>query len=171
MIGEEDSNMRDGKSSLLKKCIAALPALFVMGMIFYFSSKTSQQSTEQSQAVSEGILHVSHLLAYFGVPEGAIPEVAEIIEVGIRKIGHFSEFAILGAVLYYAFSAWTLTWRCRAMLTGIVGVLYAASDEIHQMFVPGRGPAVYDVLIDAAGIGTALCLIFIFGYKRTSERR
>ena len=33
----------------------------------------------------------------------------------------------------------------------IVCVLYAISDEVHQMFVPGRGPGIKDVLIDSAG--------------------
>ena len=43
----------------------------------------------------------------------------------------------------------------RALLAAAV---YAASDEIHQAFVPGRGPAVTDVLLDSAG---ALCGILI----------
>jgi VanZ family protein len=43
-----------------------------------------------------------------------------------------------------------------------VCMLYAASDEVHQIFIPGRGAQVKDVLIDSAGafvgIGIALAL-------------
>ncbi len=37
------------------------------------------------------------------------------------------------------------------MLSLMICILYAISDEVHQSFVPGRGPGVMDVLIDSAG--------------------
>ena len=43
---------------------------------------------------------------------------------------------------------WRLIW--------LLAILYAASDEFHQSFVPGRGPSVIDVGIDAIGAGLGL---------------
>ena len=38
------------------------------------------------------------------------------------------------------------------VFTMVIGIAYAISDEIHQIFVPMRGPVITDVLIDAVGV-------------------
>lgn len=43
----------------------------------------------------------------------------------------------------------------------LVGVLYAASDEFHQSFVPGRGPSIVDVGIDSLGVLTGILAVLI----------
>ena len=84
----------------------------------------------------------------------------------LRKIAHMVEFGILTAFIIRAcrrtWSHWTLVTLCWA--AGLSSVLYAASDEIHQAFVPGRGPSVDDVVIDACGV--ALYLVFYVGYSK-----
>ena len=62
----------------------------------------------------------------------------------LRKVAHAAEYAVLGALLTRA------TGRPR--LAFVLGVLYAASDELHQLAVPGRHGAPLDVAIDAAGV-------------------
>ena len=51
-----------------------------------------------------------------------------------------------------------ITWRT-AVVAVLVSVLYGASDEVHQMFVPGRTAAWDDLLADAVGacVGASLC--------------
>ena len=49
-------------------------------------------------------------------------------------------------------------------ITGIICVAYAALDEYHQMFVPGRSAEVRDVLIDSIGIFAGVILVRIIGY-------
>jgi VanZ family protein len=68
----------------------------------------------------------------------------------LRKIAHFCEYAVLGLLLMRA------TRREGAALG--LGVLYAASDELHQHFVPGRQAAVRDVAVDAAGVLAGILL-------------
>jgi VanZ family protein len=57
------------------------------------------------------------------------------------------------------------SWRLagRALLWVM---LYAATDEFHQLFVPSREAAVTDVLIDTAGGALALCLLWSIGHWR-----
>jgi VanZ family protein len=62
----------------------------------------------------------------------------------LRKAAHITEYAILGALLYRAFRR-----EAPALATGIV---YAASDELHQHFVRGRHASPVDVAIDALGL-------------------
>jgi len=62
--------------------------------------------------------------------------------------------------------------RWAVVAVGIVAA-YAALDEFHQSFVPGRGAAVADVLLDTAG-GVAAQLIaalfLLWGDIRTHRR-
>jgi VanZ family protein len=68
----------------------------------------------------------------------------------LRKLAHAAEYAVLGALLARATGSPRLAFA--------LAVLYAASDELHQHFVPGRHGVPLDVAIDAAGalIGVTL---------------
>ncbi|MFH1171425.1 MAG: VanZ family protein, partial [bacterium] len=47
-------------------------------------------------------------------------------------------------------------------LAGALSILYAASDELHQTFVPGRQGTLWDVVIDGFGIAVVLLLWWRF---------
>ena len=68
----------------------------------------------------------------------------------LRKLAHTAEYAILGALLVRATG--------RAWPAFGLGVLYAASDEIHQTFVSGRHGSPVDVAIDAVGVAIGIAL-------------
>jgi VanZ family protein len=71
----------------------------------------------------------------------------------VRKGAHVFEYFIFSVLLLAAIRnrrAWRLKW---ALLAVAIVFVYACSDEFHQIFVPGRGPAVRDVMLDTfAGI-------------------
>ena len=62
--------------------------------------------------------------------------------------------------------------RRAVILSSLFVMLYAVSDEIHQIFVPGRGPLVTDVLIDTVAglIGIAL-LYQVIKFRRYRRSR
>lgn len=62
----------------------------------------------------------------------------------LRKLAHAAEYAVLGALLARALQRPLLAWT--------IGLLYAASDEVHQHFVSGRHASPVDVAIDAVGV-------------------
>jgi VanZ family protein len=68
----------------------------------------------------------------------------------LRKLGHAGEFAVLGALLARALRS---AWPAFAL-----GAVYAISDEVHQVFVPGRAGSVLDVGIDAVGVALGVVL-------------
>lgn len=77
----------------------------------------------------------------------------------LRKLAHFTEFACLGALL-----AWLLGMLCKPLPFALLfGFLVASIDETIQYFVPNRGPAFKDVLIDTAGALVGISLLFL-GY-------
>ena len=107
-----------------------VPVLIQMGLIFYFSSQPGG----------------SPALEQFPLPAG---------------LGHFLGYGLLGLLLYRAFNDGFASWSITATLRAFfVGLFYAISDEVHQLFVPGREASVFDLLIDAAGLVIALVAIF-----------
>ena len=77
----------------------------------------------------------------------AIPDLGtglDTWDLVLRKLAHGAEYALLGALLLRAVGAE------RPALA--LGIAYAASDEVHQLFVAGRHGSPVDVLIDAVGV-------------------
>lgn len=118
-----------------------------MGLIFLFSADSD--SGLKSGGLLEPILE---LLASLTGPLG--PQARETLHLLLRKGAHFSEYAVL-ALLW----AGVLPQRPRRLILAFaLTVAYAATDELHQAFVPNRGPSPVDVLIDASGAAVALTL-------------
>ena len=77
------------------------------------------------------------------------PTLRQGIPVAIYKLAHMLVFGVLGVLVAGAIRHVNMP---RTSLWALVTVvLYAISDEIHQAFVPGRQPALLDVVIDAVG--------------------
>ena len=70
---------------------------------------------------------------------------------GFDKVAHFAAYALLAWLLIFA----TERSRLPLALAVVLALLYGATDEIHQMFVPGRSPDVLDWFADAAGVAAA----------------
>ena len=73
----------------------------------------------------------------------------------LRKMGHFSEFAVLGWLLSWLMGMLDKPWY----LSAICGAAAASIDETIQLFVPGRHGCVTDVLIDCTGVLTGVALL------------
>lgn len=112
-----------------------------MAAIFYFSSQPAVQSSGQSSAVTLLLQRLLHTEA--------------ITNHMVRKTAHFIEFAGLGFLttcsVYLSFN--------KRYLGVIIASLYAATDEIHQIFVDGRSCQLTDWMLDTVGIITG-ALIF-----------
>ena len=83
------------------------------------------------------------------------------------RFGQSTLVSKLAHVIEYAIQAWLIQWarggrnRQRVeWLSWLIAVLYAATDEFHQSFTPGRTPSVTDVMIDSFGaaIGVGLAV-------------
>lgn len=115
---------------------------------------------------------ISHFIAdLFGGEQGATEEGHHLV----RKLAHFSEFAALGAVFWLLSGEYTKDRAKRAISAAFVGIFVPLSDETIQIF-SGRGPAITDVWIDAAGYATgavltALILFFRFRSKAQAPEK
>ncbi|MCR5502841.1 MAG: VanZ family protein [Lachnospiraceae bacterium] len=135
-----------------------------MGSIFYMSSKDSDESTVFSSAISM-IIRQFTLRDFNDLEKEEKESLVSEIDPSIREIAHLMEYLILGFLI--TADAFLITGLCGKrgirirLIAFLVAVLYALSDEIHQIFVPGRAFEWTDLLVDSLGalIGCAL------GYK------
>jgi VanZ family protein len=97
-------------------------------------------------------------MIYFLSSRPDLPHIQKVwLEMLLRKLAHFAEYVVLGALLTRAAG---LKGLRGVALGAVLGALYAASDEWHQTFVPGRKGNLWDVLLDstAALVGAYLWL-------------
>ncbi|MGH9787600.1 MAG: VanZ family protein [Candidatus Acidiferrales bacterium] len=91
------------------------------------------------------------------------------INAVIRKLGHVTEYFILGLLLRRALrrgrdAAWRWSW---ALGTFALGGAWAGLDELHQRFERGRGSSVLDVGWDSLGLLLALALLYILARRKS----
>jgi VanZ family protein len=92
-----------------------------------------------------------------------------VVEFFIRKGGHVSEYLILAFLSAQTLTATRLSRPALAGITMLFSVLYAASDEWHQTFVPNRTGHPIDVGVDS--IGALLGLLLVLLFTRSKSRR
>jgi VanZ family protein len=125
----------------LRLIISWVALLSWMIIIFVYSSKNGTESDKQSALV----IYVFNAL---GIDlNGMLGDLATFI---VRKTAHFTEYLILFSLAYNVFRNYL-----NKKVSIICGILltfgYACTDEVHQLFVPGRTGKFRDVLIDTSG--------------------
>ncbi len=80
------------------------------------------------------------------------------LDVALKKAGHALLYGVLARLYLYALGGPRPPSPPRGGLAWFLTLLYAISDEVHQAFVPGRTPSIWDVLIDGIGGGLPLPL-------------
>jgi VanZ family protein len=104
------------------------------------------------------------------------PEISEeklaLVHFVTRKTAHFLEYALLALLAARAFSTSSQLFFQRRwfLISLLLIVLYALSDEYHQSFVQGRDASIYDSFIDMSG-GLAALLLYALWQKRAMTRR
>lgn len=124
-----------------------------MCVIFMFSMQNGQESSSTSGKVIEllgTILHMDLTHSTF------ITTISFIV----RKCAHMFSYFVLGILAYRTV---VLIRKDRVYLySGFITVLYALSDEFHQLFIPGRTGSLKDVCIDSIGMLIGFLCIYIF---------
>jgi VanZ family protein len=137
-----------------------LPVAIWLGVI-YFNS-TDYMSAEHTSRIIEPLLR--------WLRPGISPEAIEQVQFFVRKSAHLIEYAILTMLLWRVIVRGTNPERKMALLSvnvWLAATLIGACDEYHQSFVPSRGAAWGDVLIDSGG---AIFGLLVAARKRKTER-
>lgn len=139
--------------------ILVLLLILTFGMIFNFSNQDSEKSGSTSQKVTEAITKDIKSIQKLNKNEKA--KIIDKIEDVIRKIAHFSLYALIGFLLMALFSTYNINEKNKIISTIIIGAIYAISDEFHQSFIPGRSGQVSDVFLDTLGVAVGGLFILL----------
>ncbi len=137
-----------------RSAIISWIAVFLwMAVIFALSAQPATESNRLSKGITEAVIDtIEKVVPIDDVKADAFNNI-------LRKNAHFFAYLLLGGLVLNALRvSWSTAWANRVMVALLICALYAVSDEIHQIFVPGRGAQVKDVLIDISGavFGVAL---------------
>lgn len=129
-----------------------------MSLIFYLSAQPAMESKALSEGATEIVVEVFERIA---------PNMAERIDIRrfnyiLRKNAHFFGYLVLGILVVKAVG------KRGAALALLICVLYAISDEVHQLYVPGRSSEIKDVIIDS--VGAAVGIGIYLGLKKIRKR-
>ncbi|MCI6265943.1 MAG: VanZ family protein [Erysipelotrichaceae bacterium] len=124
-----------------------------MLFIFIMSSFNGIMSSNQSGSIATLIYNIFN-----------ISDTAKVSFI-IRKCAHVSDFFILGILVINLISKYNVKYSY--LISFIICVLYASSDEFHQLFVPGRSGQVTDVLIDLIGVVLGLSIYCLIKYFKS----
>ena len=139
----------DMKINILRAVLIAL-LITQMWVIFGFSGQNGEESGSISRKITEAV--TKNISSVQNLEKEEKEKVLKKIEHIIRKLAHFSLYAVIGFLLMSLMSTYKLKQKNRILVSCSIGLLYAISDEIHQAFIPGRGPQIADVGIDFSGV-------------------
>lgn len=122
-----------------------------MLLIFLMSSFDATESTNQSNFIVNIITNIFKI------------ENIELLSLIIRKLAHFTEYLILGFLAINMLNKNDISKKY--LLSILICIIYATSDEIHQILVPGRACQIRDVLIDSIGSITGVYLYKLINTK------
>lgn len=122
-----------------------------MILIFTMSSFDATESANQSNFIVNIINNIFKI------------ENIELLSFIIRKLAHFTEYLILGFLTINMLNKNDISKKY--LLSILICIIYATSDEIHQIFVPGRACQIRDVLIDSIGFITGVYLYKLINTK------
>ncbi|MDD3924554.1 MAG: VanZ family protein [Erysipelotrichaceae bacterium] len=135
--------------------------IFWMAIIFWFSDQPATASNQLSTGIIDQLFHI------FNIAKADFGSLYNTLNFIIRKQAHFFVYLVLGILIINAFFVSDIRFDHAKLMSIILGIMYAASDEFHQIYVIGRSGQLTDVLIDSLGV---LCGIYIYCYlmKRKS---
>ncbi len=145
--------------SIRKKIFISLTVAF-MTIIFLFSAENATLSEENSNWAANliGRLFCDD---YENFDEDEKTEFIDSIDHPVRKAAHFTLYAVFGFFVFGAMADKRIKRKKTFLLSWLFGTLYAATDEVHQIFVPGRSCQLTDVMLDSSGVfcGVLLALL------------
>lgn len=152
--------LMEKNTSRKQRFMAAIPMLCMMVIIFLFSAKTATESDGTSIPIAQVFLNIyQRIFGSMGADSYDI--TLRVANVLIRKAAHVTEYGILS--IFVSYYIWVSGHRGKSfyIITLLISVGYAVTDEIHQLFVPGRSGRITDVLIDSVGciLGVLLFLL------------
>lgn len=142
--------MKEKKLAAARVILTLLTAAAIAA-IFYNSSQNADVSTARSKPLTDWI---NGMLSGLSIP-------FSVTENFIRKLAHFTEYAILGMLLSVTYYLYLLKIKTALISTLCTGAVVATIDEIIQLFPADRSCQVSDILLDCCGVAFAAAVVML----------
>lgn len=146
---------------MIIKIVKVFIVLFCMFTIFMLSADDNNESNKKSDGL---IIKACKILVRKDLSEKEQQAYIDKYVTFVRKSAHFTIYLLLGLSIISLIKEYRQIDIKSLIIALIISVLYAVSDEIHQILVPGRSGEIRDVLIDSIGSLTGIYLYYLF-YK------
>ena len=133
---------------MFKIIIKLFLVLICMITIFVFSSDNGSVSSKRSDTL---IIKIYRIFNKRNISNTKKKRIIDKNVVFVRKSAHVIIYFLLGLSLISLIKEFGLININAIFISLLIAFLYACSDEVHQMFVPGRSCEVLDVFIDSIG--------------------
>lgn len=158
------------KKTAIFRIVSVILLIATATAIFFFSAQPAKESKKTSGGFAARLCEIF----YPGFKNKSVLERAAIvksIQKPIRKAAHMTIYGVLAFFAFLsAISYKTLPLYIRLSISYAFCLIYAASDEIHQSFVPGRAGRVSDVIVDLIGV-TVSTTLMLYVFKKTALKR
>lgn len=126
-----------------------------------FSNENGNKSENKSDRFTATIIKITNDDLTDNEKDNIISDTRFIV----RKLAHFTLYFILGILMYLTLRSYGI--EKNIIIYSILGcMLYAISDEVHQLFTDGRSFKVYDIIIDTLGSTTSITISNLINKKR-----
>jgi Predicted integral membrane protein len=133
------------------------------------SAMDGADSENLSVGISEKVVAAT-VPHYQALPKTQQMKILDTANFTVRKTAHAAEYAFLGVLALLVLLSYKKPLLSQALISLMICAVYAASDEIHQIFTFGRTPLFTDSLIDICG-STAGILILVAIAKRKKRNK
>lgn len=133
----------------IKRIILAILIIINCITIFNFSSQQAEKSSNTSGKVVDVVMQKIYKKANISKQEEM--SLRDKITTVVRKSAHFSIYTCLGILSFLFVNTYDISKKKKILFTICFCLIYACSDEFHQLFVSGRSGEIRDVCIDTCG--------------------
>lgn len=135
-----------------------------MMLIFWFSNQGGELSGEMSDGFISEIISVIEKVGNISLDND---KIITMFVLPIRKLAHFSLYFVLGILWMSLLKEYNISLSKQVIYSILFCYIYACSDEIHQLFIPGRSGNLFDTIIDILGSICSCIPIYLFRKHKT----
>lgn len=158
------------KNIVIFRIISSLLLISVMILIFFLSSENAAKSSNTSGSL------IAMFVKIFTPEWDSLSQAERLVLIApyqfiVRKAAHFTIYAVLGIFSFLAFITYkNCPIKIRYMIIFGFCLAYSISDEIHQLFVPGRCGDLRDVCVDFCGSIVGILFLSLISRFKTFKK-
>ncbi|MGR6836708.1 VanZ family protein [Syntrophomonas erecta] len=133
-----------------KRFILWLFVILWMGSIFFLSAQTAAKSSGLSGKTIHTLIPI-FMPEFIDMSQVQQNEIVSSLQHLVRDIAHILIYFMLGILCMCTLISYELKLKVKVFTVLVICAVYAATDELHQLFVDGRGFQFSDICLDFCG--------------------